>query len=258
MTFVVHRRPTITIFADASFYPAHGGVVGWAGWARGDGRIAVEMSGPGPRCRDSGEAELWALALFAERMAAERYLTDCDRAVMLQSDSLAALGMILGASPEACRASVRKGDRSIAGPIVARSQDRPALDRLLAALRMADMIYLRHVKGHKRGVHSRSWVNERCDKLARDEALAQIAANAGAAGAPASSPEKRDRQNERKKSPVVDAPVAPVLFNLRKFLRELKQERELMAGKPQAKKAQAEGRVRRGRIQTLQHRDRPG
>lgn len=174
MTAISHSKPTLTIFADASLYTDHG-VVGWGGWARGDEREPVLHGGSAPFYRDSAIAELWALALFAERLVGEGYITPADKAVIVQSDSLSGLNMINAKVPNSW-ATKKKGQGSdILRAKKVKPEAAAAIDRLAKALSHADVIYLRHVKGHEGGKHARSWVNEQCDRRAKKEARAQIA-----------------------------------------------------------------------------------
>lgn len=172
---VAHAKPTLTMFADASLYVDRG-VAGWGGWARGDDRQPAMQGGPSPFDRNSTVAELWALALFAERLREDGYMTEADRSIILQSDSLHALQIINARLPNSCASSKKQGCADIkrAKSVVAEAEE--PVKRLAAALDSADVIYLRHVKGHQGGKHARSWVNEQCDRRAKQEARAQMEA----------------------------------------------------------------------------------
>lgn len=162
---VSHSKPTVTIFADASAFPD--GRAGWGGWARGDDRAPVFYSGPAPFDRSSGVVELWALALHIEKLIAESYITTTDKSLILQSDSLYALGVLNAVARNSYTSSAKVGDsRILKSKSVSPDAMAPA-KRVAAALEFADVVYLRHVKGHAKGVHARSWVNEQCDKLAK-------------------------------------------------------------------------------------------
>lgn len=173
---VVHSKPTITVFADASAFPD--GRAGWGGWARGDDRAPVFHSGPAPFNRSSGVVELWALALHVENLINTGYVIRADRSLILQSDSLYALGALNAVVPNSYASSRKQGDSLIMrAKTVAPNALEPA-KRVAAALAHADVVYLRHVKGHAGGAHARSWVNEQCDRLAK-AAAKQLTSTAG-------------------------------------------------------------------------------
>lgn len=168
-------KPSLTIFADASLH-AKQRIVGWAGWARGDARQSIIASGHAPSCDDSTVAELWALALFADRLRSDGYMTLADESIILQSDSLNALRAINSRIPSARAAQAKDNGVPVTPAKKINPREKEPLDRIANTLDFARVIYLRHVRGHEGGSHSRSWVNEQCDRLAKREARAQLLA----------------------------------------------------------------------------------
>lgn len=165
---VIHEKPTITIFADASIYPTRR-AAGWGGWARGDDRKSVALGGALPFGNCTTVAELQALAAMLEGLRAEGYMTDADTSVILQSDSLTALAN-LNLRLTNSFTSRRSGGVEIHRAKAVKPEAEEPIARIKAALDHATVVYLRHVKGHQGGQHTRSWVNEQCDRRAKAEA----------------------------------------------------------------------------------------
>ena len=62
---VKHSKPTLTIFADASVMQ---NTAGWGGWARGDDREPILLSGPAAHSNSTVIVELEALAEFHDAL----------------------------------------------------------------------------------------------------------------------------------------------------------------------------------------------
>ncbi|ABN75784.1 RNase H family protein [Cereibacter sphaeroides] len=174
---LIHSPPSLTIFADASVIPQQQ-VAGWGGWARGNGRQPLLEGGPVPFAADSTLAELHALASMIERIHETGYMLPDDRSVLLQSDSLGALG-ILNLALENSWASKRAGSADIKRARTIKPAVEVPIRRIVSLLDGTQVVYLRHVRGHEKGRHARSWVNEQCDKRAKAEARAQIGGGNG-------------------------------------------------------------------------------
>jgi|GEM_PF-1988206 len=171
MRTIEHSKPSLTIFADASIYVDEM-ASGWGGWARGDDRDPILAGGPAKFSKDSSIVELWALALFIEQLVDGEYMSEADKSIILQSDSLHALQMLNAELPNSW-ASIRKhGGADIKRAATIPQEAKEPIDRIGAALKHCDVVYLRHVKGHQGGRHARSWVNEQCDRRAKKEARA--------------------------------------------------------------------------------------
>lgn len=137
----------VTIFADASWCPDTG-AAGYGVWCKSDRGTFHKGGSFQDLYRSSGEAEAAALVnavFFAQR---EGILIPADR-VLLQSDSLHALGILRGAIPQRTR------------------NEQEAFTRLHEWRKryLLDIEY-RHVKGHNADGSRRSWVNQLCDDLA--------------------------------------------------------------------------------------------
>lgn len=159
----------ITIFADASWCQ-HTKVAGWGAWVKADGWQKGEVLGG---CIDfsisSGMSELRAIAnaiLFCKK---QNWFAEGE-SIMVQSDSTAALQVLLRCTRVRVfyTSSADISDARILG-----SRKKPLdkeelhfLNKIQDAV-LGSKIYVRHVKGHKKGATSRSWVNERCDAEAK-------------------------------------------------------------------------------------------
>jgi ribonuclease HI len=166
-----HSKPTLTVFTDVSLRPVEE-TAGWGGWARGDERDSIHHGGPLAYTLHSAVGELWALANMLEYLTKVGYIREEDRALSLQLDNAEALSAL---AISLQRAHIT-GDRT---PLVIRKK-LPKGDLVLPVQKItrlvdfASVVYLKHVRGHQKGVDARSWVNELCDKRAKAEARKQI------------------------------------------------------------------------------------
>ncbi len=152
----------MTIFADASFCP-NTGAGGWGAWIKADGPSIV-VGGPlKGRVPGNNTAELYALARAVMEAGARRLFEVAD-VVMLQSDSLYALGHLMNIGGQDRPAP----DGARAAPLEAppTHYEGVALERIKSLIGERPLL-VRHVKGHKSG-GGRQWVNRECDRLARD------------------------------------------------------------------------------------------
>jgi hypothetical protein len=150
----------ITVFADASHW---GDAGGYAYWARGDNQ-RIQGSGAWP-CPNISEAETVGLAV-ALMISLDRLTIEDYGSIVLQSDSLDALTCFrdMGFGKQA-----KSSDRRL-------HQFTPYNDIQKAFVRKAGgmakerglSIWLKHVKGHSGKDEARSWVNEWCDREAKD------------------------------------------------------------------------------------------
>lgn len=155
-----------TLFADASHCGATG-AAGWAGWMVSDGRTSRIVSGEvEAKLPSSGAAEAAALAGTLREARASGHVGTGDY-VVLQSDSLAALGALRWAVPS-CRDNPFPG-----GHAVPRKDHRMGAEArgfiAEAAAIVAELglrLSVRHVKGHRTG-GGRQWVNAACDREAK-------------------------------------------------------------------------------------------
>jgi len=159
----------ITIFADASWCQ-HDQVAGWGAWVKADGWPKGQVFGG---CLEfvsgSGLAEFRAIANAICHCKKQEWFADCE-SVMIQSDSTHALQtlMRLRGVPVYHAASKDSADTDKLF-VRKRPLTREEIHylELIRTATAGSKIYIRHVKGHKKGSSSRSWVNERCDAEAK-------------------------------------------------------------------------------------------
>lgn len=163
--------PTLTVFADASYFPDQG-VAGWGGWARRDDTEPWVHGGPLTPNPDTTVLELEALAIWLQVLHAKNWLQASDEAILIQSDSLGALQSIRGVIRNTW--SVKSSDNRIHPNKKRVASHQPALEVLTPLLTPREVVYLKHVKGHQGGGTPRNYVNELCDRRAKKEARAQI------------------------------------------------------------------------------------
>lgn len=165
-----HAKPTMTIFADASVYQDKK-VAGWAGYVREDDRKPLWFSGPAKFSPDVTTVELHALAMTV-RNAFPYERQENHTHLLLQSDCLYGLEMLWYALKNGW--PVGSGDAKMSARKVPTIGAWEQINLMLPHLVGREAVYLKHVKGHQNGVHARSWVNERCDKMAKHEARKQM------------------------------------------------------------------------------------
>lgn len=170
---IKHQKPSLTVFADASVNHQKK-VAGWGGWARGDKRRSVFPGGRLDHNRRIHVVELWALALCLIELKGNGYLTDQDNAIILQSDCLIALNVINKAMANATPAKPKPGDATIGEAKLVKPYEAEPVKIIKDLLGKCGVVYLRHVKSHQNGSHSRSWVNEACDQRAKQEMRSQL------------------------------------------------------------------------------------
>ncbi len=169
-----HDKPTVTMFADASIYAQHR-VAGWAGFIRADAQSPVWVKGKAPftnkrSCVD--DAETYALSRTVLHAKTCGLIEEGTTHVLLQSDSLTALSYFWFVLDN-CHPT-RGGDAQLLNPKKPNNHSKSYVSEVGSILRGMEVVYLKHVKGHRNGVRARSWVNERCDKLAKEEARRQL------------------------------------------------------------------------------------
>lgn len=167
---MAHAKPTLTIFADASVYHDKK-VAGWAGYVRGEEK-GDWFQGPAPYNADVDAVELFALTATVKQARDNCLILATDTHVLLQSDSLSALSMIQQAMSNTWFAA--GSDRPQSYDKRARGTAGTYAEELKAILGGMEIVYLKHVKGHRNGVHARSWVNEQCDRRAKQESKKQM------------------------------------------------------------------------------------
>ena len=172
---IKHSIPKLTLFADASVYHKHG-IAAWGGWAKGDGKDSILLSGEAPFNKDTTVVELWALAKLVQQLVWDRYLHPDCKSIILQSDNLKALSLIHGNLKNSWPAKRKDPKDARIKPIKKlKGAEQEPMRILRGCLGLRDVVYLRHIKSHQEGVHGRSWVNEQCDQAAKQKAREIIA-----------------------------------------------------------------------------------
>lgn len=166
--------PALTLFVDSSFHPKIR-VGGWGAWAKYDGwEKGYTAGGPIPSTydlRNSTDAELAGITMALQRLAANPP-GPLDH-IVLQCDSLIALQLIVGALLGRSASRAHNTDAHVRSGYQAKSDlERLCLREIKEATASLQIncrppLWVRHVKGHLAGTTSRSWVNEKCDEIAK-------------------------------------------------------------------------------------------
>lgn len=144
----------VTLIVDASFYREHR-VGGWALWAissHGTYKIAGRFRN---RIDDNNMAELAAIA-NAIHMIVRHPVTKGATKLLVQSDSLCAIGVLTGSQPS--KASYRRVAEHV--------------HDMLTAFKLE--MELRHVKGHSGIGEPRKYCHAWCDRASRVHAKAAL------------------------------------------------------------------------------------
>lgn len=173
-TTVPSEKPTVVIFADASF-DHETGLGGWGCWIKSDRTESVTLGGAfASKSATVQEAELKALACAIHVARAANAVVEGDH-VLFQSDSADALAIIryvVGAEDRPAKNGLRVG---VWGS-KKRANKRVLPDHLLGpARKLRDLtmsagvvrVSVRHVKAHTGKRRGRAWVNRACDSLAK-------------------------------------------------------------------------------------------
>lgn len=171
---LIHSKPTLTVFADASVKP-HINKAGWGGWAIADGKKGIYSSGPMEFFNNSSYAELVGISGMIQHIAAIGYHT-LDEHMTIQSDSLTALGWIYNFLPNAYTAQVKCSKDSVINKIASIPKYcEEYMDNIHTLVHRSPVVYLKHIKGHQRmnqkgKKNPRAYINDKCDKLAKQAA----------------------------------------------------------------------------------------
>jgi ribonuclease HI len=172
-----HQLPRNTLFVDASVYPKDK-VAGWGAVLCNHEQQWHDTSGPLPFDGDSAVCEAAGICLAVEHFMRAEHLVLTAPALIIQCDNLNALrGLLMW--PHVVAAKPRSdSDTSVNRPPGAKAYTSPRVanwcKRTREALQGFEIVYVRHVKGHRKGTSGRHNVNERCDALAKQAARAQL------------------------------------------------------------------------------------
>jgi len=163
-----HRKPDVSIFTDASAFQKTQSS-GWGGWAKGDRRKTVIKAGRAPYHKNTGLIELYAIVSMVEELFESEYLECTDKSVIIQSDSVTALGYVLNAFQYSVP-SYLPGSANLK-PMLPPAEGMAMLGRMHDFLQLMDIIYVRHVKSHQsKETTTRHGVNNLCDIKAKEKA----------------------------------------------------------------------------------------
>lgn len=174
-----------TIFVDSSMCPTTGagGVGVWCKkdyWERGStfgGRLERKVS-------DSTEAELLGIAQAFEYISKYQEFSKVTY-LMLQCDSLYALHSLIKFAGFVPAKTIHTSDADVGRQAhQANPKYRDLALRIRSTVQDVPLVVVRHIKGHREGASSRSWVNERCDAIAKEfmrKARSEAYARAGMA-----------------------------------------------------------------------------
>lgn len=160
-------KPDVTIFADASL-SADRKHSSWACWMKSDAVVSSIYSARFKQniwCVASAELAALANALI---VADKRGYLFQNATVLLQSDSLSALGVILSGADAVNNISSRHQSLLVSPKRPTKFQQ-AILSRLVEVqLRHSLKLQVRHVKGHSSKPDGRYGVNNLCDRLAKE------------------------------------------------------------------------------------------
>lgn len=162
-----HRKPDVTMFTDASAI-THKKAAGWAGWAKGDRRGSQSHSGQLPFHPNTNILELYAILNMVETLVETGHIRRSDKSMIIQSDSLGALGYMLNSLDYVAMSHLPES--ALLNPMLAPPAAVPLVHRLHETLSSFEIVYVRHVRAHKDDDGSRHSVNNSCDELARQKA----------------------------------------------------------------------------------------
>ncbi len=172
-------RQLITLFCDTSFDP-HTRTAGFGAWFRVDGDASGTTFGGQltHRSVSSNEAELGGIGNALAQLIKARPEAVQRSAIMIQCDNVYALSVIY----TLCEGiEISNHPDSTATPVQLRSRVYTEFElgvcEYISTIQQQHRIaiILRHVKGHAKLKGARTWVNKRCDQIAKRHALAAIA-----------------------------------------------------------------------------------
>jgi ribonuclease HI len=117
-------------------------------------------------CSSSNDAEFWGLTMSLKHVL--KLLGDKVTTVVLQCDNIAALSWMREFHPNAAAVGDHHGTHGIPKAPKTYPKAMGTAIRVVRAMKPFVRVWLKHVKGHSRSKSARSWVNKKCDELARE------------------------------------------------------------------------------------------
>jgi ribonuclease HI len=157
----------VTLFCDVSFCP-NSGAAGYGAWYRTDDMEKGEFFGESipVTCSSSNDAEFWGLTMSLRHVL--KLLGDKVTAVVLQCDNIAALSWMREFHPNAAAVGDHHGTHGIPKAPKTYPKAMGTAIGVVQAMKPSVRVWLKHVKGHSKSKSARSWVNKKCDELARE------------------------------------------------------------------------------------------
>lgn len=163
--YILHQKPVLTIFTDASI---RNNKTGWGGWAKKDEDKSIFHSGRLPFTSDSNMAELSAIHAMLLHIHISGY-SPLSVPMSIQCDNINALKFLLIALPNtfaSSNTSARDSNINKTGNIPLQYME--LVESIWFSVQHSPVIYLKHIKGHQSGKKcERSHVNIVCDRLAK-------------------------------------------------------------------------------------------
>lgn len=166
---IEHCKPSITVFTDASVYACYR-TAGWGGWAAGDKRKSIVRCGPLPFNSNIAVCELAALERMLGVMKNDGFIKVQDCSIILQSDSITALGFLLDGLPNSYAAKPKETGVKVKEANYCPANSTHLIESIGDITRHFKCVYLRHVRGHRGSTTNRHCLNELCDQKAKEQA----------------------------------------------------------------------------------------
>lgn len=164
----------MSLFVDASYDNKFRGL-GWGGWVRCDFWERGEVIGGSfthPQINSSNMAELVGIMMALKELKALGNFNKID-SIMVQCDNVNALGTLIDIVPGSSfkagsgRHDVKDIERYSFPLPSPTSEIRLMIRDVIKDVFSNRRLYLRHIKGHNKSLSGRSWVNDKCDEVAK-------------------------------------------------------------------------------------------
>lgn len=164
---LVHARPTVTIIADASVNHEKK-VAGWGAWMSSRSGNFETGFGPLDFSPHTDLMELLALQNMMSYGWENGWIDNHDKSIILQTDNLRTMQLIARGKNTWPAKKKHPHDTQVTRAQSVGSHIQKELDHFLHLIEPFQIVYVRHVKGHRNPKQSgRHGVNNRCDHLAK-------------------------------------------------------------------------------------------